>query len=202
MRSKDHQTILTMYSLSKIHLELNIFGHLCNLQTDARDYDDVFHEWKEKVIQNMMTFDKKEAFLYHLNFHSSYIDPAEAAKQGKIFFFYIVWNIFETEQCLGLAPPFLANINQAVSPDQHQTASKRQRSSPTGSSPTYSVSPRDATGSDWSRAGQTGNCTQSPRCTCQECGTARQNKKRKQVEDIDPETLKKIQALEWEKKHG
>ena len=35
------------------------------------------------------TFDKKEAFLYHLNFHSSYIDPAEAAKQGKIFFYKV-----------------------------------------------------------------------------------------------------------------
>ena len=29
------------------------------------------------------TFEKREAFLYHLNFHSSYLDPAEAAKQGK-----------------------------------------------------------------------------------------------------------------------
>ena len=28
------------------------------------------------------TFDKREAFVYHLNFHSSYMDPAEAAKQG------------------------------------------------------------------------------------------------------------------------
>ena len=29
------------------------------------------------------TFEKREAFLYHLNFHSSYLDPAEAAKQGE-----------------------------------------------------------------------------------------------------------------------
>ena len=28
------------------------------------------------------SFDKREAFVYHLNFHSSYMDPAEAAKQG------------------------------------------------------------------------------------------------------------------------
>ena len=30
------------------------------------------------------TFEKREAFLYHLNFHSSYLDPSEAAKQGKL----------------------------------------------------------------------------------------------------------------------
>ena len=30
------------------------------------------------------TFEKREAFLYHLNFHSSYhLDPTEANKQGK-----------------------------------------------------------------------------------------------------------------------
>ena len=29
------------------------------------------------------TFEKREAFLYHLNFHSSYLDPSEAAKQDK-----------------------------------------------------------------------------------------------------------------------
>ena len=29
------------------------------------------------------TFEKREAFLYHLNFHSSYLEPSEAAKQGK-----------------------------------------------------------------------------------------------------------------------
>ena len=47
-----------------------------------------------------------------------------------------------------------------------------------------------------------GDCTAGPRCTCRDCVASRQAKKKKQVEDIDPDTLKKIQALEWEKKHG
>ena len=74
---------------------------------------------------------------------------------------------------------------------------RRQRSSPvSGGSPPYSVSPPG------SRGAHVPECTQSPRCTCHQCVNQRQAKKKKQVEDIDPETLKKIKALEWERKHG
>ena len=96
----------------------------------------------------------------------------------------------------GLPSPFFSNMGQV--PGQEPTNGgqfpgpgiRRQKNSPAGSSPPYNVSPRGDT------------CTQSPRCTCQDCVSAREKKKKKQVEDIDPDTLKKIQALEWEKKHG
>ena len=68
---------------------------------------------------------------------------------------------------------------------------RRQRGSPSATPP-HQGSPSPP-GSD---------CTRSPRCSCSDCHTNRQVKKKKQTEDIDPGTLKKIQALEWEKKHG
>ena len=107
----------------------------------------------------------------------------------------------------GLTPPpppgFLPNMNPSAAghdPSQllpgAQAGARRPRISPgTGGQPPYQVSPPGS-------RDHPPHCTQSPRCTCQQCVNQRQAKKKKQVEDIDPETLKKIKALEWERKHG
>ena len=122
------------------------------------------------------TFEKREAFLYHLNFHSSYLDPTEANKQG------LNPNI----------SPFFPHLHQAGPGDLAGQAARRQRGSPSATTPPHQGSPSPP-GSD---------CTRSPRCGCADCHSNRQAKKKKQTEDIDPDTLKKIRELEWERKHG
>ena len=129
------------------------------------------------------SFDKREAFLYHLNFHSSYLDASESAKQG------IPPNM----------APFFPNFPQPTennfqyNPNTNRRPKQSYSSTPSPNSSPYPSPPNT----------RVPDCTQSPRCTCNNCTTNRQNKKmKKQVEDIDPEQLKKIQALEWEKKHG
>ena len=75
---------------------------------------------------------------------------------------------------------------------------RRQRSSPgSGGSPPLSETPGSR-----GHVPHVSDCTQSPRCTCRECVALRQSKKKKQVEDIDPATLRHIKKHEWERKHG
>lgn len=161
------------------------------------------------------TFDKREALMYHLNFHTSYSAAAESVKQGSVM--PNMTPYFPNLQHPN-PPKQPSHFNQQHPQQTHPSKKVRSNQQPNqySTNPTYPGYPiyppfpspeaSPLSGGSYSSGNHSPRsvCTHpSPRCSCEGCTKAKQAKKpKKQVEDIDPETLKKIQKLEWERKHG